>query len=313
MSRYLTVDGGTTNTRITLIQNGRLVDTMKFGVGAAKNADNRTLLADTLRGGIDTMLQKHGLTPAEVRRVFASGMLTSESGIYPLPHIMAPAGADQLRQTAVEAVLPDITAIPFCFVRGVKTAGEDLDSADMMRGEETELMGLAPTLSPNSVYVLPGSHSKLITVDAAGRIDRFCTLLSGELLAALAEHTLLKESVDLAHAAPDDAYLQQGFSYCREHGLNKAAFKVRVLKNRFDAAPNEVYSFLLGAVLCGEVEEIWRAHPEKIVIGGKKQLKQALYTLLRQNADCEIVCVDDTVADNAAALGLIRLFGLSED
>ena len=39
MANYLTVDGGTTNTRIYLVRNGRVEDTQKLSVGARNGAD----------------------------------------------------------------------------------------------------------------------------------------------------------------------------------------------------------------------------------------------------------------------------------
>ena len=60
-------------------------------------------------------------------------------------------------------------------VPGVKTEGETIADADMMRDEETELIGLMEHLESAAVYVLPGSHSKLIHVDDAGRIVDFTT------------------------------------------------------------------------------------------------------------------------------------------
>ena len=60
-------------------------------------------------------------------------------------------------------------------VPGVKTEGETIADADMMRGEGTELIGLMEHLESAAVYVLPGSHSKLIHVDGAGRIVDFTT------------------------------------------------------------------------------------------------------------------------------------------
>ena len=55
-----------------------------------------------------------------------------------------------------ETAQRDLADIPFVFFRGVKTA------TDMMRGEETELVGLCAAPDAGSVYVLPGSHAKIV-------------------------------------------------------------------------------------------------------------------------------------------------------
>ena len=91
-------------------------------------------------------------------------------------------------------------------VPGVKTEGETIADADMMRGEETELIGLMEHLESAAVYVLPGSHSKLIHVDGAGRIVDFTTMLTGELIAALLQNTILKDAVYLAGTRLDESW-----------------------------------------------------------------------------------------------------------
>ena len=91
-------------------------------------------------------------------------------------------------------------------VPGVKTEGETIADADMMRGEETELIGLTEHLESAAVYVLPGSHSKLIHVDGAGRIVDFSTMLTGEMIAALSQNTILKDAVYLAGTRLDESW-----------------------------------------------------------------------------------------------------------
>ena len=91
-------------------------------------------------------------------------------------------------------------------VPGVKTEGETIADADMMRCEETELIGLMEHLESAAVYVLPGSHSKLIHVDGAGRIVDFTTMLTGEMIAALSQNTILKDAIYLAGTRLDESW-----------------------------------------------------------------------------------------------------------
>ncbi len=91
-------------------------------------------------------------------------------------------------------------------VPGVKTEGETIADADMMRGEGTELIGLMEHLESAAVYVLPGSHSKLIHVDGAGRIVDFTTMPTGEMIAALSQNTILKDAVYLASTRLDESW-----------------------------------------------------------------------------------------------------------
>lgn len=306
MANYITVDGGTTNTRISLVEDNEIKDTMKFNVGARSGIENRNFLRETLRDGIHKLLEKNNMVEKDICRVLASGMITSEFGLYKLDHIKAPAGIAELNASMEEVVFEDITEIPFVFIRGIKVASDDFDKVDMMRGEETEFSGLYS--GDGGAYVLPGSHSKVIFADSEGRITSFHTMLTGEMMAALSQNTILKDAVDLSCSELSEEYLLKGYHYCVECGINKALFKVRILKNIFGKNADETYSFFVGTILCGEIGEILKMNPEKIVIGGKKQIKQAMERILKAVSDADVLCIDDELVDECVSKGAIRIF-----
>ena len=94
MKNYITIDGGTTNTRISLIKDGRAVETIKLSLGARSGIDNNDALKTAIADAIDTLLKKsNGI---EIEKILASGMITSEFGLYNLPHISVPSGIDEL-------------------------------------------------------------------------------------------------------------------------------------------------------------------------------------------------------------------------
>lgn len=306
MTNYITVDGGTTNTRLTLVSDGRCIDTVRYNVGARANADDSTLLKNAVKEGISTLLNRNNLTEKDITRVLASGMITSELGLCKLDHIVAPAGIKELHDTMHETLFPDISAIPFVFIRGVKLKANRLEAADMMRGEETELFGLYDTL--NGVYILPGSHSKIIEVDENGKITGFKTELTGEMIAALSQNTVLKSTVDLSVEKYSEEYLLKGYRYCNEFGINEALFKVRVLGNLMGADKVQTYSFFMGVVLSAEINTVLKTNPKTVTVGGKKQIKEATVALLKATTDAEIISVPDSAVDSSSALGAVRIF-----
>lgn len=311
MKNYLAVDCGTTNTRIYLIRGNSVCDTIKFNVGAGKCLNDKSLLEDTIKTGIVEILDKNGLAEDDIYRILASGMITSEFGLYEAEHIKAPAGIKELHDSMVEVTLAEISRIPFVFIRGIKSMGKTFEDTDMMRGEEAEYAGLSELLSEDpsdTVYVLPGTHSKLIKTDSEGRIAEFSTMMTGELFAAVVQNTILKEAVDLSNVQLDREYLIKGFTYCRDNGINKALFKVRIIKNMFAGENSQVYSFLLGAILCGEIEEILKCKPKRTVIGGNQKLKDASCEILNFVGDCETIPVPDKTCEIAAPMGMVRIF-----
>ncbi len=307
MVNYITIDGGTTNTRVSLVKNYEVSDTLKFNIGARVGIDNNDALKNTIKEGIETILAKNNLSENEIVRILASGMITSEYGILNLEHLKTPAGIKELKEASYEAELPEISKIKFVFMRGVKTSSKILMNSDMMRGEETELMGIMNTDDKECVYVLPGSHSKIIKTDTNGKIEHFVTMLTGEMIASLSQNTILKGSITLSDTLNEE-YLIKGFEYCKERSINEALFKVRILKNLYSVTDEQLYSFFVGVVLCGEIVALLKMNPRKIVIGGRKQLKEAMKILLANYTDCEIVCISDKDVDKSSAIGMVRIF-----
>ncbi len=308
MKRYITIDGGTTNTRIRLIENGTAVEEIKLKAGAGNR--NSSLLAETVKSGIDDIMKKSKLTESDITAILAAGMITSEFGIYCVPHICVPAGVAELNNGIKSVVINDITNIPINFIPGVKKQGVILEQNDMMRGEECEFFGISKILNAEngSLVVLPGSHTKMVVSDTDGRISDFSTSLSGEMIAAISGGTILSDAINLDIDGYDNEFLKKGFEYCIKNGLNEALFKVRTLKNLLGADKKSCYSFFIGAILCADVKKI-SARPEKnVYIGGKKQIKDAFFELLTEFTDKNVVSVSESDVDMSVSLGMISIY-----
>ena len=84
----------------------------------------------------------------------------------------------------------------------------------MMRGEETELMGLFrmpchADLAENCVTILPGTHSKHIHIRSR-KIEAIETFMSGECLEVLSQHSILSANADM------EVLWKQGFQWTSE-------------------------------------------------------------------------------------------------
>ncbi len=308
MAIYITVDGGTTNTRIYLLKGGHVTDSMKLSAGVKSGVD---ALKAELSKQISVMLEKHALKESDVSQVIASGMITSEYGLVSLPHINIPAGKRELHDSMFSITFADITPIPWSFIRGVKSNNGILDDTDMMRGEETEIMGIIDTFGVNALYILPGSHSKHIRVDENGNITDIRTMLSGELFAAVMEHTILKDAADFEHNTIIEEKLKYGCEFARARGVNEAMFKTRILKNLFGASKEECYSFLMGAVISAEVDAVIDSPENTVIIGGQKQFRNALSMLLKNYCNKNIIALSDSTVDSSTALGAVNIFEYS--
>ena len=312
MNNYIVIDGGTTNTRINLVRNGTVTDGLKLHQGARSAIDAKDALAQAISEGIKALLGRNGMVSGDIKRILASGMITSEFGLYKVDHTVAPAGIAELHRNMREVILSDISDIPFVFISGVKTTCTSLESADMMRGEETELMGIISETGENAVYVLPGSHSKIIFTDERGRIINFHTMLTGEMTAALSQYTILKDAVRLGECKNDTEYLLKGYTYAKQHGINEALFKTRILKNLFNATYDQAYSFFCGAVLSAEADSILGMGTKRIYVGGRTEIKEQLSAILHFASNVEIIPIDERTAAEATVKGILKIYEYAE-
>lgn len=263
----LIIDCGTTNLRVTLL-NDKLqpMDVVKSIGGVRHTAidGHNGQLKAMLKDSIDTLLSRNGLTADDVSRCVAYGMITSDMGLLEIPHVAAPASAEDLRAAMQEQVFPEIAPFPIAFIPGVRNFAGPVDMEtfgmmDMMRGEETEAIGLydALKLEGPAVFILPGSHNKMVAIGNGGKILGCMTSISGELLDALTHHTILADAVNrefVKDAEYDSAMACEGAWECMNSGLGRAAFAGRILRTLGKKSPSEVQSYLLGVTLALDVQ-----------------------------------------------------------
>jgi 2-dehydro-3-deoxygalactonokinase len=226
--------------------------------------------------------------------IVASGMVTSDAGLSPLPHVCAPVSLAGLAEATVVRNLPDISPHPIWFIPGVKNALADISAdtigmMDVMRGEEVEAFGLLAlhAISGPAVIILPGSHTKFVRIDSEQQITACATSMTGELLDLLTRQSLLAASLESRFThSPDTGYLLKGAQACRESGFARACFSVRLLDLFTDATHNQKAGWLLGATLSTDIQPL-KTSPAlamtpdtRLVICGKPPLAQALATLI---------------------------------
>lgn len=188
---FLAVDWGTTNLRAwTVDAEGRAGDGREFplGVSKLKPGEAEQRLRDEVRPALK----------AERLPALMAGMIGSTLGWVEAPYVDCPADAASLARALVTVPGADP---PVRIVPGLRC--RRLDGApDVMRGEETQILGWAAAdparLSGEHVICHPGTHPKWALL-REGRIERFVTLMSGELFDLLSHHGVLK-----SEEGPDD-------------------------------------------------------------------------------------------------------------
>lgn len=124
--------------------------------------------------------------------IIAAGMIGSRNGLRETPYADAPATIRDVANKLVNAEA--VSGRPMVIVPGVQMPG----GADVMRGEESEVFGALrcnPQLMEASEFLLPGTHSKWVTV-SKGAVTQLQTTITGEMFRVLLEHTVLGVKVE---------------------------------------------------------------------------------------------------------------------
>jgi 2-dehydro-3-deoxygalactonokinase len=294
MKNIATIDTGTTNTRVTLWSGTKFIAEASRGTGVRDVAvsGSKTGLVQAIRACLDELLAAHSDVDETQLLLLGSGMLTADVGLAEIPHLTAPVGLDELAKGMRQVRVPELGVGPLWLIPGIKTVPQNprnIFQVDVMRGEETEAVAAltqANVVGP-ALLLLPGSHTKLIQVDAHRQIVASATSMTGELLALLTKESLLTDSLSgefADHLEP--AQLLAGSRAAEKSGLANAAFQVRLLQQFEHLTKNQRANYLLGAVLYEDLSALAGAPSlmlidnEPILILGKTILREALNLLL---------------------------------
>ena len=175
------VDWGTSSFRLWLLDSAG-------AVLAERRSDEGMLHCQPT--GFASVLERH-LTelgaPADLP-VMICGMAGARQGWQEADYLDVPARLDALSQraTRITGIAREVYILP-----GI--AQRRADAPDVMRGEETPLVGVLEQKA--RLFCLPGTHSKWVAIEQ-GAVVCFCTFMTGEVFALLARHSIL------AHAMP---------------------------------------------------------------------------------------------------------------
>ncbi|PRY71586.1 2-dehydro-3-deoxygalactonokinase [Halomonas ventosae] len=160
----------------------------------------------TLLATIGDWLPDDGRVPVRV-----CGMAGARQGWREAAYLPVPTRLDDLARGAVRPAVED-PRLDVALLPGLCQHPDDAGRRfDVMRGEETQLAGLAAREGEVSGPVcLPGTHAKWARLEA-GAVTRFATFLTGELYGLLAGQSVLRHS--LAHGPGEDELAEPG---CRE-------------------------------------------------------------------------------------------------
>ncbi|GEO85888.1 MULTISPECIES: 2-dehydro-3-deoxygalactonokinase [Alphaproteobacteria] len=236
------VDWGTSNLRVWL------VDAAAGVLGDRHSPEGMgTLTSDRFAGVLEAHLAALGAGPD--LPVVVAGMAGARAGWVEAPYAEAPAGLIDLYRKAVCApgIGRDVRILPGVCQR---SAGAE----DVMRGEETQLLGAVAGGLCDALFCLPGTHSKWVSLEG-GRISRFTTVMTGELFQLVSRQSILRLSIGEGRAAAGHPAFRQAVeeALSTDFSLTTRLFSIRAQALLSGADESSAASRLSGLLLGAEI------------------------------------------------------------
>ncbi|MCB0687300.1 MAG: 2-dehydro-3-deoxygalactonokinase, partial [Saprospiraceae bacterium] len=255
--QFVSIDWGTTHLRIYLVQtnNGQVVFESRSKGGIKEihlRAQDSHLNREEffVRHLLEELQPLSHLMDGDEALVI-SGMASSSIGIRNLPYasLPFPCNGSGIYYQPLEVPKNKFQAF---LISGVRA------KEDVMRGEETQVIGLADSLQHEDQFllILPGTHSKHIMI-RAGQIFDFKTFMTGEIFDVLLKNSILKDSVrvseisSLTLSAFTDGVLHSG-----EHLMLNELFKIRARDLFQFTSPENNYYYLSGLMIGQELRNL---------------------------------------------------------
>jgi 2-dehydro-3-deoxygalactonokinase len=236
---YVAVDWGTSSFRLWLVDR-------TGNVLGERRSQEGMMAAGKL--GFPAVLQSHlnAVGAANGLPVIICGMAGARQGWVEAGYVDTPAQlASILKQAvAVPGQDRDIRILP-----GI--AQRDPIAPDVMRGEETQLLGvLGMDAAGHALVCMPGTHSKWVRANG-GTVERFATFMTGELFDAISRETILSHAVAGADEATDVEAFKSAVTSAFETPANAAnlLFQVRSGGLLYGGTPSSAREKISGTLI----------------------------------------------------------------
>ena len=236
------IDWGTSNRRAYVLN--------EHGTLATQHDDDAGILHvdGDFQGSLKRLLQTLKIERADV---VMSGMVGSRNGWREVPYLSVDAPVSELGDALVEidTRLENVRCRIVPGYRFVDTHG----LPDVMRGEETQVLGALELSSVDGWFLLPGTHSKWVLIEN-GRITELMTFMTGELFSLMSQHGTLARVMSEQRSVPEA--FAAGVRASRHGGFTHTAFCCRALVVTDRMPAEHTSSYLSGLLIGTELHEI---------------------------------------------------------
>jgi 2-dehydro-3-deoxygalactonokinase len=309
MEKFLSCDWGTSSFRLRIVEvPGLLVvaeqksdqgitNSFELWKQSKKSEDDRLIFYLGIIGHHIKILEEKSGTSLNELPLVISGMASSTIGMINLPYKELPFSTDgsDLDVKMIEA--GDSFSHKTIIVSGAKSID------DMMRGEETQLVGCFYKKlfdKKDQIFIFPGTHSKHIIVEN-GKAVAVKTYMTGEFFKLLSKISILSHSVDEGTGLLHHENIRQfekGVGDSAESNLLHSCFRVRTnhLFGKFTRQEN--YYYLSGLLIGTEMKELMGSYVNVSLVSNKilsPYYEKAFNFLNKKNSILEIHNADEAI------------------
>ena len=317
MHTFISCDWGTSTFRLRLVDataqsvlaevttNQGIAETHALWKKEGHDERNRFSFYQSFIENQLTRLQEQSTEPLLHVPLIISGMASSNLGMVEVPYKELPFAIDgsDLEFKKIDAT--EYFQHDVVLISGTKT------SNDVMRGEETQLIGCNFNSDEEHVYIFPGTHSKHVTVKHRIATD-FKTYMTGEFFHLLSTQSILSQSIQENNHSFNGKTLksfEEGVTQSIHTNILHNAFLVRTNHLMANLSKEENYYYLSGLLIGTELKELAHRTVPLTIVGS--ELMQKYYVVALEKLGISNVEIFD--ADKALVNGHCKIYRLLQN
>lgn len=255
MNHFISCDWGTSKFRLRVVEvrTGKILESYQDDSGIkqthlewqkwAQKVDCKAFYLNLLSEKVANL---KSVLPEECP-VLISGMASSSIGYHELPYAQTPFDLRNPDLIFEPDSLPGTSRIVWLF-SGLQT------EKDVMRGEETLVLGAYALEATDKTLILPGTHSKHVNIEN-GKVTGFKTFMTGEFFDLLSSQSVLQNTVRFSSDINSRSF-ENGVLNGVKGNLLNAAFQARTGSVLEGKPATENYEYLSGLLIGSELKEL---------------------------------------------------------
>jgi 2-dehydro-3-deoxygalactonokinase len=278
--------------------------------GETDSVDKLEFFKAKLREAVGALFRKLNLKLDEVPIVI-SGMASSSIGMDDVPYAELPFPVDGSECRFRFYPAEDGFAHSITLVSGVKA------EKDVMRGEETQLVGLMSlldksTAAKDGILIFPGTHSKHLYV-SQNKLVNIQTFMTGELFSLMAHSSVLKNSVKptslSAFSNVDADAFKSGVQESVSTNILSSLFSVRTNELFGKLTKEQNFFYLSGLLIGAELKGLHDQESWQLMLCSGSNLFE-LYKAAMEELKLlgRTTIIPAALIDRAAVAGQIKIF-----